>query len=133
MSSSYSKCESEGAPHKTQNRITIICGVALRISWQSERKLHDDYERYKSDGLSTTMILVACQQLRHIQIPLGIVSLMDPTDNKSKRANDGTSNIVGISNICERGHKPRCCKVQIVFLLVAVFVVVFGVPNSLLL
>ncbi|CAE8584257.1 unnamed protein product [Polarella glacialis] len=36
----------------------------------------------------------------------------------------------------ERGHKPRCCKVQIVFLLVAVvfiIVVVFGVPNSLLL
>ena len=38
----------------------------------------------------------------------------------------------------ERGHKPRCCKVQIGFLVVAVVVfiivvVVFGVPNSLLL
>ncbi len=35
----------------------------------------------------------------------------------------------------ERGHKPRCCKVQIVFLVVVVVfvVVVFGVPNSLLL
>ena len=37
----------------------------------------------------------------------------------------------------ERGHKPRCCKVQIVFLVAVGFtvvvVVVFGVPNSLLL
>ncbi|CAE8699261.1 unnamed protein product [Polarella glacialis] len=40
---------------------------------------------------------------------------------------------------CERGHKPRWCKVQICFLVVVVvvvivfIVVVFGVPHSLLL
>jgi hypothetical protein len=38
-------------------------------------------------------------------------------------------------SLVERGHKPLCCKVQIVVLLVVIFivVVVFGVPNSLLL
>jgi t-SNARE complex subunit (syntaxin) len=46
------------------------------------------------------------------------------------------TNTARTSAATARGHKPRCCKVQIVFVVVAVvflIVVVFGVPNSLLL